>query len=124
MKLMAYPNLAPQIPVYDGSKLSMEKLKDLIGVSVKDLAQIIDVSESTVREGEVSAKTLKKAQPLLHILNMAWRILGNADEVRRWLNEPRIEWYGLSPLDSLTMGKHKAVSDFLERAIEGEISGT
>lgn len=118
------PNLSPQIPVYEGSRLSFDKVKDLMGVSVKDLAQIIDVSESTIRDTDISAKTLRKAQPLLHILNMAWRLLGSAEEVRRWLNEPRIEWYGISPMTSLEMGKHQAVTSFLERAMEGEISGT
>lgn len=88
--------LAPQAPVYDDGKLSFDKIRFLIDASAEEIATIIDVSASTVREGNVSAKTLKKAQPLLYILNMLWQLLdGNQAEVRRWLKEPRVEWLGM-----------------------------
>jgi hypothetical protein len=118
-------NLAPQIPLYDDGKLSFNKIRELLDLSAEEVATIIDISASTVREGQVSAKTLKKAQPLLYVLNMLWRLLEGKDaEIRRWLKEPRVEWYGMSPLDALSMGKADAVIQFLQRSIEGEISGS
>jgi DNA-binding XRE family transcriptional regulator len=123
--VMAKDQLAAKIPVYEEGKVSFAKLRALLEVSNEDIAQIIDVSPTTVREGNVSEKTLKKAQPLLYVLNMLWQIMeGDIPETRRWLKEPRVEWMGLTPIDCLSMGKSKAVIEFLQRNIEGEMSGS
>ncbi|RYE58790.1 MAG: hypothetical protein EOP48_02770 [Sphingobacteriales bacterium] len=122
---MPRTNFEPQLPIYDDAGLNFEKLKELMGVNSQEVADMLDVSESTVRSGKISSKTLKNAQPLLHILNMIWKLMdGNAAEIRRWLNEPRIEWSGLSPMTCLSLGKAQAVVNFLESNFESEVSGT
>ena len=117
--------LAPKLPVWDGDELNFTKLGNILGAKQKELAQIINVSEATLRSPTVSRETLRKAQPLLYVLNLLWELTdGKSEEVYRWLNEPRIEWGGLSPLKTLTLGKLDAVKTLLERIYHGEISST
>ncbi len=113
------------LPVYSDGEVDIQKLSSLMGIHKKDVADLIGVSQSTAQR-KPTTSTLSKAQPILYLLNMLWVIFEGTNkpqEVRRWLNEPRVVWRGLTPIDCIKMGKLKSVTEFLETHLEGEISG-
>ena len=117
--------LAATLPVYSTGEVDLDKLSSLMGVPKKDMASLIGVSQSTTQR-KLTASTLSKTQPILHMLNMLWLTFEGENrhqEIRRWLNEPRVAWRGMTPIDCLKMGKIKTVIEFLEAHLEGEITG-
>jgi hypothetical protein len=117
--------LAAVLPVYSDGEVDLQKLSSLMGVPKKDMADLIGISQSTAQR-RLTASTLTKAQPVLHMLNMLWQILEGAQkpqEIRRWLNEPRIAWRGMTPINCIKIGKINAVIELLETHLEGEITG-
>ena len=117
--------MAPSSPIWVNGQLSIKKIKALTGTNDQELAQILNVSPATIRAKVVSGSTTTKAAQIIHILNLLWALSKhNETEVRRWLNEPRIEWMGLSPRRCLVTGKAEAVIQVLERAYYGEAAAT
>jgi hypothetical protein len=114
-----------EAPIYhDNHDLSFQKLKDLMDVSNEVIAEIIDVSEATVRQKKVSYQTLTNSQPLIYTLNMLWILSeGNPELIRRWLHAPRIEWEGACPIDMLKTGRVGGVIRVLVNKLEGEQGG-
>lgn len=120
-----HAQIKQNLPIYDHGELSFKRVNDLIGASNEVTAEILGVSEGTIRSQKVSHATLRKSQILVHILNMLWELTeGDAKEVKRWLYEPRIEWRGKSPMDLLQNKKAEAVANYLEGLLDGEVLGS
>ena len=120
-----HPKVMQNLPIYEQGELSFQSLNDLIGTSNEITAEILGVSEGTIRSKNISHATLRKSQILIHILNMLWELTGgDAKQVKRWLYEPRIEWKGTSPMDLLTHQKAEVVAKYLEGLLDGEVLGS
>jgi hypothetical protein len=116
--------LQAQAPIWTDEGLSFPLINELLGVSNEVTAEIIGVSEGTIRSKQVSHATLRKSQLLIHILNMLWELTDkNPGEVKRWLFEPRIAW-GKSPIDLLQTKRSEAVAKYLEGLLDGEVVGS
>ncbi|MFW7380147.1 MAG: DUF2384 domain-containing protein [Oligoflexus sp.] len=114
--------LQERLPIYrDNGFLDFEKIARIIGCRISDIALVVGASERTLKKPRISPTTIKKSQPLIHLLNLLWKLFdGKESEIRCFLNEPRVEWYGISPLTALQQGKAEAVIKMLERAYHGE----
>lgn len=121
-----HPAMQASLPIYDAEgNLSLKMLNEFLQVSNEVTAEIIGVSEGTVRSKGVSHATLRKSQPLIHILNMLWELTnGSANDVRRWLYEPRVAWTGKCPMDLLTSDRVDSVTSYLEGLLDGEVLGS
>lgn len=121
-----HAELNPILPIYDSNgELSFKMLNELIGASNEVTAGILGVSEGTIRSRIVSHATLRKSQPLIHILNMLWKLTdGKQGEAKRWLYEPRPAWGGRCPMDLLMNGNSEAVAGYLEGLLDGEALGS
>ena len=64
---------------------------------------------------------MRKPSPELQYLLQT--IFNDQDAIDEWLNFGRLEWYGLSPMDAIQLGKDRAVINLLRSLTEGEISG-
>lgn len=111
-----------KIPIYRANGFyDFEKIARIFGCRVRDLEPVVGASERTLKKPTLSPKTIRNSQPLIHILNLLWRLFdGREAEIRIFLNQPRIEWYGISPLVALQQGKAEAVIKMLERIYRGE----
>jgi hypothetical protein len=121
-----HPAIQQQLPIYDADgKLSLKLLNDFLQVSNEVTAEILGVSEGTVRAKSISHATLRKSQPLIHILNMLWELTdASAKDVRRWFYEPRVAWNGKCPMDLLTSQRIDSVTRYLEGLLDGEVLGS
>ena len=120
-----HPKISENLPIYAHGELNFQRLNELIGTSNEITAEILGVSEGTIRSVKISHATLRKSQILIHILNMLWTLTdGKTKEVKRWLYEPRIEWKGKAPMDLLTSQKAEVVANYLEGLLDGEVIGS
>ncbi|WP_036487337.1 MbcA/ParS/Xre antitoxin family protein [Myxosarcina sp. GI1] len=118
------PKLQPVLPIYNSGELSLKQLASFIGVNQSQMAKIAAVNPRTVDRDIASEKTTKKLQPLIHLLKMLMLLTdGSADNIRSWLKEPLVEWYGESPLDSLLENDLQAVEQLVGRIYEGDSAG-
>lgn len=116
--------LTPQLPIYDGRYPNFAKVSELFDINTSSLSKILACDPATIRR-KPTENVLRKAQPLFYVLNMLWKLTeGNADEIIRWLHEPRIEFSGLSPLNIMEIGNIETIKSLLESEISdyGEIS--
>ncbi len=118
------PKLEPVLPIYDSGELSLKQLARFIGVNQSQMAKIAAVNSRTVERDLASEKTSKKLQPLIHSLKILWQLTdGSEGNIRSWLKEPLVEWFGESPLDSLLKNDLKAVEQLVGRIYEGDSAG-
>ena len=120
-----HAQIEQKLPIYNDGEIDFQRLNEFIGTSNEVTAEILGVSEGTIRSRKVSYATLRKSQVLIHILNMLWELTNaNPHEVKRWLYEPRIAWSGATPMQLLQTGKSEAVAKYLEGLLDGEIIGS
>lgn len=118
------PKLEPVLPIYTSGHLSLKQLAKFIGVNQSQIAKIAAVNPRTVDRDLASEQTNKKLQPLIHTLKMLWELTGGSENnIRTWLKEPLVEWYGTSPLDSLLENDLEAVEQLVGRMYCGDSAG-
>jgi hypothetical protein len=112
------------LPIYNEDKsLSFKKVADFMGINETHIPKIAPISKSALSRN-LTQNTIKKMQPLLHLLNLLWALSeGDKAQVRQWLNHPRVEWRGLTPIDLLEHGKIDQIISFLDGLLEGEVMG-
>ena len=121
---MATSALNISLPIYNDDKsLSFKKVADFMGINEIHILKIAPISKSALSRS-VTQNTIRKMQPLLHLLNLLWDLSeGDKGQVRQWLNHPRMEWKGLTPINLLEHGKIDELIRFLDGLIEGEAMG-
>lgn len=112
------------LPIYhEDRSLSFKKVAELMGINETHIPKIAPISKSALSRN-ATQNTIHKMQPLLHLLNLLWDLSeGDKAQVRQWLNHPKTEWRGLSPINLLEQGKIDDVIHFLEGLLEGEAMG-
>jgi hypothetical protein len=124
MKAWAETITEPTLPIFTSNNLSLKKLAKLMGIQHSVLAQIVKRDLRTIERDRASDSVRAEIKPLIYVLKMLFELTnGNTQEIQRWLQEPLIEWRGLSPLDCLIGGKLDALVNLVERIYYADSAG-
>ncbi|TDJ03677.1 MAG: XRE family transcriptional regulator [Deltaproteobacteria bacterium] len=116
-------------PIYDDNgALNLPYLVDSYGLTRKEFAEISGVSVSTLsRSGPPSPHTKSRVVELVGIYVLLWKISkGNEEQIKSWLDEPKAEYWGLSPIQFMKIDNENISTVFKNiREMEyGEAMGT
>ncbi|WP_373513622.1 antitoxin Xre/MbcA/ParS toxin-binding domain-containing protein, partial [Persicitalea sp.] len=104
---------------------TLNQLAQQLGVSLKELAPLLQISESTLhrfrRQKELRENTAERVELLKGIIQHGLRVYdGDAQALRDWLRYPLGELDGKTPLQSLTtIAGFTQVDDVLGRIEHG-----
>ncbi len=116
-------------PIYGEDKsLSLPDLVEGFGLTRKEFSQISGISVSTLsRSDPPSPQTRAKVAELVGIYILLWKLSqGNEELIKSWLDEPKAEYWGLSPIQFIKMDSTN-ISTVLKNLREmeyGEAMGT
>ncbi len=115
----------PAQVIPNGSDAQLHQLANQLGVTLKELAPLLQLSESTLhrlrRQTAITGPTAERADLLQDIVQHGLRVYGgNETALRDWLRYPLGELDGRTPLESLsTIAGFNQVDDVLGRIEHG-----
>lgn len=116
-----------EAPIYKNHEIDFAKIREFIGVPQDDLAHLIDVSPSTLKNKKISVETRTKATPLVKIIHHLWELSDNdVNKSRRWLREPKERLLGLTPIEFMQIdpkGNSPIIEEDLRKQLYGEAMG-
>lgn len=116
-------------PFYGEDKsLSLPDLVECYGLTRKEFSEISGVSVSTLSRSEPpSPQTRAKVAELVGIYVLLWRLSKENEElIKAWLEEPKPEYWGLSPVQFMKIDSANISTVFknLREMEYGEAMGT
>ena len=96
------------LPIYDKKVgLNLPSLVKAYGVTRKVFSEISGISSSLLSvDKEVSPETRMKLMALVSIYSMLWKLCaGDEQIIKRWLNEPKEEYWSLSPVQFMKIDR-------------------
>ncbi|WP_128546167.1 antitoxin Xre/MbcA/ParS toxin-binding domain-containing protein [Larkinella soli] len=109
----------------EGSNIALDQLSRQLGITLKELAPLLQISESTLhrfrRQTTIGGPTLERVELLQGIIHHGLRVYsGNEQAFQDWLRYPLGELDGRTPLDCLaTIAGFTQVDDILGRIEHG-----
>lgn len=115
----------PSAPIYnDEGLIDFKKLKEVLGLTYPEVAQLIDTTTAVVKAKKTSSSADTKAKRIKYICELLAPLV-DKDPVRmkKWFRGPKPYWYGMSPIESMLNDNFDAVIEELERIYHGEGPG-
>lgn len=114
--------MQPDLNIYNEKQhIDFNKLRRMVGANQLEIAQILGVSEATIKANKGSVASDKKANPLAYALQLLAPLCeGDENLMRAWFVGAKVYWSGLSPLDMFALQKGDQVIETLKAMTEGE----
>ncbi|WP_337171538.1 hypothetical protein [Gemmatimonas aurantiaca] len=112
------PFRTPWLALYDeqSGRLHARQIANELGVSLRALCEALELSPSAVHRAPSAQPYQRALQPVARVLEMLHDSLPDDGVRRAWLNRPRGDLEGASPLAVIMAGEVDAVVSLLEGA--------
>lgn len=100
-------------------RIDAQCVADYLAIPLRRLAEVLGVGYAGLHKTPDSARSQNALRPIVHVLELANRAFGSADQVRKWLNRPLHELEDESPLAVILAGEADAVETLLVNALTG-----
>ncbi len=117
---LALDTLAFDLREDDSAHLSARRAADMLGITLTELAVLINVARTTLTAPSGARKVDAALSPLVRILSMAAEMAGGPGRAAIWFkHQPIPGWAGKTAYDLVRDGKADTVLAYLEAVRSG-----
>jgi len=123
MKALLKSSYAPKIRVVfepTTGKVNVKRLADVLDVSVRKLAPGVGVTEGAIRQKPTADRAQPGARKMVDVFQHALDVIGDWTDTMVWMQTPRKDLSGNSPLTLIVSGRAEVVSDLIENIESGQ----
>ena len=103
-------------------RLDAQRIAQALRIPVSRLAKTLGVSDSALQKNPTSGSIQGPLGRIVYAITTLERVLGNEEQVLKWLNAPHPDFGGRTPLSVIEGSRVDAVIGLLEGALAGQMS--